>query len=663
MDELRELASIPRFPHEILQGLPQSPNVEMRDMASLLHPQRIGYGFYLQAADLTPLKEGLQIGTTSELNAAFHAIAATLSAGLDRPGEPHLRVLRSADWYRAATIVSSALLRGILTSNHFYTQGDFSLSPCPDEFQLAEGLSLPHTQRALLQEMNAQLQAELAALGDAQVTCTALRDTVWVDKKRAVEEAVRAELAPQVEEWKKGMWAGLHSLAVNEGFDYLIDQISVEGLAAEASVAGALQLEYQLYKQQWETENTERLRARHAEWDELALKEHKATYDAQAMKEWCTWRATKLAEAKKTALARVSLKDIIRECGTDADLLIQEKKQFAWEYVAHKYQDWVAEEQARIWPDVEQATQKTSLVEYFREEMDRIYPEVRADVRAQADGYCATLLASQQKKIRAEVAEENALATIKKKQGGKKAHAPSPMDTKPDGVAHEATKVLVSYEGSQMSPTPSQTAPGATTHDTPIKATTPQVGPKENGANGVASSMHCPANVMEAEPSSPTVPAPTPPTAAPAASIDPMVGIAQMLTTLTASVASLAIVPTAPSTAPPKAAPSKKVAAPTPATKPAPPKAKAGSLNTLQEGASHSTDRTMPPPATAAAPPKEVGATQTTRAEGRPMTAGTTLPTLPAKPMAPPPCQQETMATSTLGNVGVPHTPPRRHPV
>ncbi|KAH8990021.1 hypothetical protein EDB86DRAFT_2831323 [Lactarius hatsudake] len=63
LDELRELASLPRFPREVLQGLPGGPHQDARDLVNLMNLVRIGYGLYLQTANLAPLKEGVQIGT------------------------------------------------------------------------------------------------------------------------------------------------------------------------------------------------------------------------------------------------------------------------------------------------------------------------------------------------------------------------------------------------------------------------------------------------------------------------------------------------------------------------------------------------------------------------------------------------------------------------
>ncbi|KAH9161476.1 hypothetical protein EDB89DRAFT_1913863 [Lactarius sanguifluus] len=709
MDELRELASIPRFPHEVLNGLPGSPNVEMRDMAGLLHPQRIGYSFYLQGGNLSPLKEGLQIGTDVELNAAFHSVAATLSAGLDCPSNPHLWVLGSADWFRAATIVvlgkfglvrfgpvlakpetepfnfhqtepkpnpncskpfqtipnhfkpiKKTILRGILTSNNFYTQGDFSLSPCPDEFQLADGLPLPLSQRGLLQEVTAQMQAELAALGDARVNRAELWEATRAKERAVIEQAVRDELAPQVDEWKKGMWAGLRSLAVDDGFAYLIDQIMAEGLEKEVAVAGAMQAEYQLYKQSWEHDHADRLRELHAEWDAQALKEQKAAHEAEVAAQWRAWKETELAEAKKQALAKITLEDVIRECGSDASLLIKEKCRFAEEYVRAKYQDWVAEEQSRIWPEVEWLAQLTTREDYLWEERERIYPGVRAEIRADAEAYRAKLVRAQQLKEERAVQEEQHLAALKKKAGGKckATKSPSPMDTREDGVAGEAPKALVEYEGSQLSTTSQQSASLAPPLDQPTEATPPQVGPRENSANGVASSMHCPTNAMEDDPSPPQaskapVPAPPAPITAPAAADPLLVQIAQMLTSLTTSVSSLAsrvdtiegqkseftpplpaVVPTRPSVAP--AAPKKAVAA-TSATKPQPPKAKAGSIPAPQEGPSPIPEALTPPPASDEFPPLANATPQATRATGTAKAMGTApAPALPAKPAATP---------------------------
>ncbi|KAH9047456.1 hypothetical protein EDB83DRAFT_2634060 [Lactarius deliciosus] len=661
LEELRELASLPRFPHEILAGLPQGPNVEMRDLANLQNPQRIGYGFYLQAADLHPLKEGMQIGSTQEINAAFHAVAASLSLGTDRAGEPHLRVLSSSDWFRGAAVVLSATLRGVLTSNNFHAQGDFSLSPCPDEFQLADGLPIPHTQRSLLLEMCSQLTDELGALGDACINRSDLWTAVRARERASIEEAVRAELAPQVDDWKKGMWAGLRSLAVDDAFAFLIDALQAEGaaLSHEATAAEALQAESLLWRQQWAQENEERLRRQHEEWKGAALKELQASATTAAQNEWRHWRETELATAKAEALASVTLDDVIAKCGPDAAKLIEGKRRFAREFVASKYTDWVCEEQNRIWPDIEDLAQKSTREDYLREEKDRIYPDIRAEVKAQLDNYRRALLESGQKKIRADLAEERHLAQIKEAaspappppKAKKNKNRTIPMDTTSDSVIKEDeasdevtaggnnSKNLVAYTASAATSSPEVATPRTAKPPTMVAHLT--ANPEVAGLRKLDSSVHCPANAMEDDPSPPLL-ATAAQTTTQAASAsfpprDPLLErMAQMLTTLTASVSSLAsridtiegrkvefrqpplpaVVPTKPSTAPAKAAPSTKVTVPTAATSVPASAQCAGPPTVPQAGPSPLQDLATPPPASdvefpplaeAAPPPKPKG--------------------------------------------------------
>ncbi|KAH8995555.1 hypothetical protein EDB86DRAFT_2829462 [Lactarius hatsudake] len=439
--ELHELASIPHFPREILEGLPQGPNVETEALANLQNPQHLSYGFYLQNADLTPLKEGVQVGSKEGLNVAFHVVAAALSLGLDQAGEPQLRVLSSNDWYRGASVTLSATLQGVLASSNFHAQGDFPLTPCPDRFTLAEGLPVPHTQHSLLLEMCAQLIDELGVTGDARTNRRDLWAEVRAQECTSMEEAVQAELAPQVKEWKKGMWARLQNLAVDDGFTFLIDALQAEGtsMSMEAMVAEALHAESLLWRQQWEHENEDCLMEKKEAWKITALTELEASAWAQAAREWQEWREMELATAKKAAMDRVSLEDILTHCGSDAAHLIEEKKRFTREYVTSHYQDWVHEEQSRIWLDIEDMAQKSSRNEYLWEEKDRIFLDVRTEVKIQLNNYHRTMIEAGQKKVQAELAKECHLSELKHdaaptapKKNKKK--MPKPMDTTPDSV-------------------------------------------------------------------------------------------------------------------------------------------------------------------------------------------------------------------------------------
>ncbi|KAH8990022.1 hypothetical protein EDB86DRAFT_3080586 [Lactarius hatsudake] len=500
---------------------------------------------------------------------------------------PQLHTLSSNDWYRGTLAILSATLRSVLTSDNFHAQGDFPLSPCADNFHLVADFDRLHTQRSLLVEMTTQLVDELTALGDTWVNRAELWENVRAEEQKAIETAVRAELAPRIDLWREGLWVGLHSLAVDDTFKFLIDNLQAEG-ELEALKEG---------------------------WCQEALKELQAAAHHQVERELREWRETELADAWEVAMAQVSLEDVIRLCGNDGAAVIREGKKCMVHYITAHHQKWVDDELDRIHPDIEELAMKTTREEHLRNERDRVYLDVHAEVREAVAKYCATLLALAEKKIREEVAEERHLALLKaaaapkaaKKAGKAKARPPSPMDTKEDPAETPTTPqapatkavgmaVLATY-GSEAST--SQTTvhgpPAAPAH-APIMVEPLQLNPEVAPLHGLGSSVHCPANAMEDDPPEMLCPLATAVTSL-ASRIDAMEG-----QTVESRPPVPAAVPTPPLAAPvKKAAPPKKVVAPMTATNP-PPHEKVGPPPLVQ-AMPHPPKPVRPPPVPDAAFP------------------------------------------------------------
>ncbi|KAH8978976.1 hypothetical protein EDB83DRAFT_2537415 [Lactarius deliciosus] len=362
---------------------------EARALADCLNPQRIGYEFYLQKDRLRPLKGGVVLVSEDALNAAFDVVATSLCLGFDVPGGPQLRALSSGDWYRGAALTLSAVLRGTLVSNNFYGHAD--------------GLPIPDTQRGLIIELCGQLLAELTALGETRLN----REELWRAVSHSEREAL-AQLEPEVEERRGGLTKVLKDLAVEDTFTYLIDELEREGLSQKKAKAGAHPI-------------------REAQWTEEAVAAQRSAAIADAERQWRQWKETELAKARTEALARVSKDDVLRVCGDDAALLVEEKKCFAKDYVAANYQTWVDRALDDIWPTVEADTQKISRGEFFRMEFDRTYPDVRQEVAEHVERFKGQLTRAAEKTARGDLVLDSLLA--ESRQGAAKSKGKAKSNT------------------------------------------------------------------------------------------------------------------------------------------------------------------------------------------------------------------------------------------
>ncbi|KAH8982480.1 hypothetical protein EDB83DRAFT_2536565 [Lactarius deliciosus] len=420
LDELRTLATQPRMARENISPAPGA-TVEAVQLADLLNPTRLGYAYYVQRDGLPPLKEGVVVGSEESMNAAFDVVTATLSLGLDKPAGAQLRALSLANWFRAAALTLSALIRGILVSDNFFTQGDFPLSPCPDDYRLPPGLPHPITQRELLSEMVAQLSHELTALGENRLNRTELWSAIVTRERDALQSEVRTRITRGVDEWANHLNTVLKGSKVEDAFTYLIARLEEEGPAFSLArtTAGAMQSEAALFKQQWELDNANQLQARREGWIQEAIEAQRAAAIRDAERHWHEWRDDELSKARGEAMRRISLDEIICDCGDDAALLIQEKREFAKNYVATHYQTWVEQELDNIWPQVQFDAQKVSEDEYFKMILDQTYPEICKEVEQKSETFREKLTQEKEEAIRADAVLDLYLLTKKPKTKGK----------------------------------------------------------------------------------------------------------------------------------------------------------------------------------------------------------------------------------------------------
>ncbi|KAH9017288.1 hypothetical protein EDB85DRAFT_2155294 [Lactarius pseudohatsudake] len=386
MDELRILAGskVPgRTDQEALTQLTAGDAPEVaRNWADDIAPQRIGYGYYLQADTLPPMTGGAHDGPEGALSAAFQLTAATLGSGIGDPRLPANRVVTSDTWFRGAAATLASLIRGVLVSDQFFKQGGYPVEPCSDIIQLPPGIAMPDSQVELLQAMTCQLLSELSAQGVSRLARPELWQAIYDQERDVLRERVRT--SDFAEGWMARLKASLQQTTAEEAIRSLIATFEEEGAALKEQATLAVRVAEKVSRLRagWEADlnglvEQERITFEHEwrdDWQRAASKE--------AEKEWRTWKDTELAKAKAEAMNQISLDYVLQMCGGDAQKLIEEKRQFAKEYVAANYQAWVAQELEARWPQVEQTAQSYTRERYLQEELNRIWPDVRDEARA-----------------------------------------------------------------------------------------------------------------------------------------------------------------------------------------------------------------------------------------------------------------------------------------
>ncbi|KAH9008987.1 hypothetical protein EDB85DRAFT_2163497 [Lactarius pseudohatsudake] len=386
MDELHILASsrLPaRTDQEALTQLTAGDAPEVaRNWADDIAPQRIGYGYYLQSDVLPPLAGGTHDGPEGALSAAFQLTAATLGAGIGDPRLPANRVVNSDTWFHGAAATLASLIRGILVSDQFFKQGGYPVKPCSDIIQLPPGIAMPDSQVELLQAMTSQLLSELSAQGVSRLARPELWQAIYDQERDVLREQVRSSDFAEV--WMSRLRTSLQQTTAEEAIRSLIATFEAEGAALkeQATLAERVAAKVARLCTSWEADlnglvEQERISFEH-EW----RSDFQRAASKEAEREWRLWKDGELAKAKAEAMNQISLEYVLQMCGDDAAKLVEEKRQFAKEYVAANYQAWVAQELEARWPQVEQTAQGYTRERYLQEELNRIWPDVRDEARA-----------------------------------------------------------------------------------------------------------------------------------------------------------------------------------------------------------------------------------------------------------------------------------------
>ncbi|KAH9044122.1 hypothetical protein EDB84DRAFT_1559071 [Lactarius hengduanensis] len=386
MDELRILAAarLPdRSDQEALTQLTAGDAPEVaRNWADDIAPQRIGYGYYLQSDVLPPLAGGAHDGPEGALSAAFQLTAATLGAGIGDPRLPANRVVGSDTWFRGAAATLASLIRGVLVSDSFFKQGGYPVEPCSDIIQLPPGVAMPDSQVELLQAMTSQLLSELSAQGVSRLARPELWQAIYDQERDVLRERVRS--SDFAKGWLSRLQTSLQQTTAEEAIRSLIATFEAEGAALkeQATLAERVAAKVTRLRAGWEADLNGLVEQEHISFEHEWRSDFQRAATKEAEREWRTWKDGELAKVKAEAMNQISLEYVLQMCGDDAAKLVEEKRQFAKEYVAANYQAWVAQELEARWPQVEQTAQGYTRERYLQEELNRIWPDVRDEARA-----------------------------------------------------------------------------------------------------------------------------------------------------------------------------------------------------------------------------------------------------------------------------------------
>ncbi|KAH9001658.1 hypothetical protein EDB92DRAFT_1939465 [Lactarius akahatsu] len=194
---------------------------------------------------------------------------------------------------------------------------------------------------------------------------------------------------------------------VEDAFTYLIAELEREGdtMSLARTTAEAMQAEAALFKQRWTPDNSDRLDEMREVWRKEAIEAQRAAAYRDAERHWREWRETELSNAQATAMRRISPDEIARDCGSDAQRLIEEKRAFAKDYVASNY--------------FQSDAMKVTREDFFQSTLQQIYPEVRKEVETKAAIFREKLTQEREDAIRNDNVIDLYLAAMKPKTKGK----------------------------------------------------------------------------------------------------------------------------------------------------------------------------------------------------------------------------------------------------
>ncbi|KAH9043568.1 hypothetical protein EDB84DRAFT_1559176 [Lactarius hengduanensis] len=351
--------------------------------ADTIAPLREGYARYMLREPLPLIKGGNRIEPPHALDTAFKVVVAALGVGFDKPGCPQDRTLASNHWFRGASAILSATIRGMLVSQAFFDQGSWPVEPCMDDFKLESDLETPGSQLELLRSMAEQLLSELTVQGEDRLNREDLWNSIKEQEIGMLRDSLRRQAEREAEVWEHELLASLKGKALDRALTGLIEDLEAEGSMHESGIKLAKQTLDRVTAQTGRPGIVLVPAAQIAKWQNQyvieAREELKAAAVAQAEREWQSWRENQFAKASGEAMRRLSIDYIIDKCGPDAQAIIAEKQNFAKEYAHCNYQNWLDQVLTERWPSVEADAQAFSREDYFNRELAAIYPEVHQE--------------------------------------------------------------------------------------------------------------------------------------------------------------------------------------------------------------------------------------------------------------------------------------------
>ncbi|KAH8985307.1 hypothetical protein EDB92DRAFT_1950070 [Lactarius akahatsu] len=389
LDELRNLLQAPPPPmNEVTAVFTAQADDSIRwaeNWANTIAPLREGYVRYTLSDPIPPLAGGNRIKPPQALDAAFRIVKSAIGVGFDKPGSPEERSLAASHWFRGASALLGATIRGMLVSQGFFDQGLWPLDPCIDTFTLAEDLERPSTQLELLRSMAEQLLSELTVQGEDRLNWEDLWNSVKEQEILMLRDGLRAQHEKTIGAWERKLVASLKGKAIDVALAGLIEDLEAEGSSCESGAERAKQVLMKVKKRVGRKPVPKR---QITEWqNEYVQEAHEATKAeayAQAEAEWRTWKETELAKASGEAMRRLSIDYIIERCGPDVEAIIAEKRAFAKDYVHCNYQTWVDQALTERWPSIEEEAQRWTQEDALTRELWAIYPDIWEEAYSQA---------------------------------------------------------------------------------------------------------------------------------------------------------------------------------------------------------------------------------------------------------------------------------------
>jgi hypothetical protein len=227
---LQRLAAAPQidkgvFNVEFMEAAQREAEAAFHGITDELNRVREGFSHYFLNDPLTILEDPPIPVESAHLRRMADIIGAVISGGPRTAAEGENDVwatLPTGDWFRLATFLTAAIVRGCIRTPGVGRKGAFDVEPCRDQSLHDSSLVRPHTQRDLLMVVSAQVLEELKDEGALlpQDSCDGLRATVW----RAHEGQIWAWMEREV----MSVYSRLSDMCLSDILDLLERKASVE---------------------------------------------------------------------------------------------------------------------------------------------------------------------------------------------------------------------------------------------------------------------------------------------------------------------------------------------------------------------------------------------------------------------------------------------------